>query len=157
MRRLLHSEIHQVVPLTPVQETAASLHRTSAVLMQPIAALLATHGMSPTQYNVLRILRGANRRGLTCSAVANRLVSPDPDTTRLIDRLVRRRWVRRDRDAADRRVVMVRITLAGRRALTASDGPVQGLQRAQFKRLSPRQLQTLTGLLERLRQPPVAS
>jgi DNA-binding MarR family transcriptional regulator len=147
----LYAEIHQTAPLTPVQEAAANLHRTAAILMQQISVVLAEHGLSPTQYNVLRILRGAGDGGLRPSDIARRLVSPDPDITRLVDRLVRRGWARRDRDDADRRVVLIRIAHDGLHALRVCDGPVQALQRTQFKRLSLTQLRQLTHLLEVVR------
>ena len=75
--------------------------------------MLKTFGLSPTQYNALRILRGAGDQGRSCSEIAERMINHDPDITRLVDRLERRGLVARSREGRDRRVITTRITLAG--------------------------------------------
>ena len=81
-------------------------------------------GLSHTQYNVLRILRGAGEQGLCCREVAERMITRDPDITRLLDRLERRGLLARSRDSQDRRVITVRITAAGQKLLKDLDGPM---------------------------------
>ena len=103
------------------------------------------------QYNILRILRGAGSNGLSCGDVASRLVTPGPDTTRLLDRMVRRKWIRRDHDRQDRRVVQVRITASGLSLLASLEPKVESIQEKQFQRLAPRDLKQLIVFLEALR------
>jgi DNA-binding MarR family transcriptional regulator len=155
MRRLLEREIAQTKPLSLVDQAGANLHRTSAVLLQEVAAYLGTKGISPKQYNILRILRGAREEGLCCGDVAARLVTPDPDTTRLLDRLVARKWIRRDHDRNDRRLVRVRITASGLALVASLEKEVQTIQNRQFHRLKDSDLKKLVSLLESLREPKI--
>ena len=156
MAHLLEREIGQIKPLSLVDQAAAGLHRTSAILLQEVAEYLSEKSVSPKQYNILRILRGAGAKGLSCGDIASRLVTPDPDTTRLLDRLVRRKWIRRDHDRRDRRMVRVRITATGLALLAAMEKKVQAIQGRQFKKLKGRDLQKLVALLEVLRQASVS-
>jgi DNA-binding MarR family transcriptional regulator len=153
MPQLLEREIAQTKPLSLVDRAAANLHRSSAVLLQEVAAFLNEHGISPKQYNILRILRGAGEPGLSCREVTARLVTPDPDTTRLLDRLVAKKLVRRSHGRADRRVVMVKITAAGSRLLGVLEKRVQEIQNRQFQHLKTKELESLVTLLESLREP----
>ena len=152
MPRLLEREIAQTKPLSLVDQAAANLHRSSAVLLQEVASYLAENDISPKQYNILRILRGSSKIGLCCGDIASRLVTPDPDTTRLLDRLVRRKWVRRDHSAHDRRVVCVRINASGLKLLARLEKGVQAIQNRQFQHLKRSELETLIALLESLRE-----
>ena len=152
MPNLLQQEIHQTKPLSLVDEAAANLHRSSAVLLQEVASYLATKDISPKQYNILRILRGAGEVGLSCGEIASRLVAPDPDTTRLLDRLVSRKWIRREHSNRDRRVVLVRISSSGLALLASMETEVQAIQNRQFQRLKDRDLRKLVSLLESLRR-----
>jgi DNA-binding MarR family transcriptional regulator len=154
MAPLLEREIAQTKPLTLVDQAAANLHRTSTILLQEVAGLLGRKSVSPRQYNILRILRGAGQQGLCCGEVAARLVTPGsgPDTTRLLDRLAARKWIQRAHDSKDRRTVLVRITASGLRLLESLEGPVRMLQNEQFECLNERKLKTLIAVLENLRR-----
>lgn len=99
------------------------LLRTVERLGRPVTDLLKAEDLSPNQYNVLRILRGAED-GLTCGEIGERMITRDPDITRLVDRLQKRKLVGRKRDTKDRRVVLTRILPAGLELLARLDGPV---------------------------------
>ena len=114
-------------------------------------ALLKPTGLSGAQYNILRILRGAGEDGLACREIGDRLISRDPDLTRLLDRLDSRGLIARSREIKDRRVVKTRITADGLRILHDLDEPVQSLHRKQLQRLSEKQLRQLLFLLEQAR------
>jgi DNA-binding MarR family transcriptional regulator len=152
MARLLEREIAQSKPLSLIDRAGANLHRSSAILLQEVASYLSSKGISPKQYNILRILRGAAGKALSCGDIASRLVTPDPDTTRLLDRLVARKWVRRDHDPKDRRVVRVQISASGLALLATMEKTVQAIQKRQFGRLKDSQLRELVFLLESLRR-----
>lgn len=149
---LLAREIKQTKPLPLEQEAFTNLQRTAAVLMQEVDARLSERSITPTQYNILRILRGAGRPGIRCGEIAARLVTQDPDVTRLLDRLFRRGYIGRLRIENDRRVVIVRITAAGLKLLKALDGPVLELQRKHFRRLTKRDILLFNRMCETLRQ-----
>jgi DNA-binding MarR family transcriptional regulator len=136
----------------PEERVFVSLLRTADALSRAGEVLLKPYGLSVTQYNVLRILRGAGDDGLACSEVGERLISRDPDITRLLDRMESRGLIARARESQDRRVVKTRITEAGLRLLKELDGPVQELHRRQLRHLSARQIQQLSNLLERARK-----
>jgi DNA-binding MarR family transcriptional regulator len=104
-------------------------------------------GLSAAQYNVLRILRGAEPQGLACRAIGDRMISHDPDITRLLDRMEKRHLITRERQTDDRRVVKTRITAAGLDALKALDGPVHEMHKRQFQQLSAAKLKGLSSLL----------
>jgi DNA-binding MarR family transcriptional regulator len=129
-----------------------SLMRTADALARAAEALLKPYSLSGTQYNILRILRGAGEKGLACREVACRLISRDPDITRLLDRLESRGLIVRAREAQDRRVVKTRITAEGLRLLGELDKPVQELHRRQLRHLSAKQLSHLLDLLDRARE-----
>jgi len=155
MPSLLEREIHQTKPLTLVDRAAANLHRSAAVLLQEVASYLGTKDISPKQYNILRILRGAGEKGLCCRDIAARLVTPDPDTTRLLDRMAARKWIRREHDDEDRRVVLVRITASGLALLAVLERQVRTIQNRQFEHLKESELRKLIRTLESLREPKV--
>ncbi len=91
-------ELRQTKPFLHIEEEAfLNVQRTADVLMQQLASVLKSHGLSATQYNVLRILRGAGMAGMTCKDVGSRMISPDPDITRLLDRLEKRNLLTRNR------------------------------------------------------------
>ena len=121
------------------------------LLARGAEALLKPAGLSGTQYNVLRILRGAGEHGLACSEIGDRLISRDPDMTRLLDRMESRGWIARAREEKDRRVVKTRITPEGLRILAGLDAPVRELHRRQLRHLPAKQLRQLSLLLERAR------
>lgn len=134
-------------------EVFLSLLRTADALARGAEALLKPHSLSPTQYNVLRILRGSGEQGLACREVSDRLITRDPDITRLLDRLEARGLIARAREAQDRRVVKTRITGDGLRLLAELDQPVRDTHRGQFCHLSEKQLRQLLNLLNRARAP----
>lgn len=124
--RRLKEEIHQQRPFdSPQEEAFLNLLRTTSLLQQSLARELKTWRLTPTQYNVLRILRGAHPETLPCQEVGARMVTPQPDVTRLLDRLEARGLVSRSRDMPDRRVVRATITDEGLGLLVRLDGPVR--------------------------------
>jgi DNA-binding MarR family transcriptional regulator len=125
------------------------LMRAADALSRGAEALLKSHGLSGTQYNVLRILRGAGDEGLACREIGCRLISRDPDITRLLDRMESRGWIARTRETNDRRVVKTRISSEGLRLLAELDKPVDELHRRQFCHLPASQLRRLSNLLGR--------
>lgn len=152
-RMNLRDEIRQTKPFDdPTQEAYLGVVRTAAELEHSVAELLKPHGITQTQYNVLRILRGAGDEGLSRNQVRDRMVAPVPDATRLLDRLAASGLIRRARDAADRRFVTTRITDEGLRVLDALDEPVLDLHREQFAALDEEEIRTLVGLLDRVRE-----
>lgn len=112
--------------------------------------LLKASGLSATQYNVLRILRGAEPAGLACRAIGDRMISHDPDITRLLDRMEKRGLITRERQTDDRRVVKTRITAAGLVKLKTLDAPVREMHKKQFAHISATKLKTLSELLSEL-------
>jgi DNA-binding MarR family transcriptional regulator len=122
------------------------LLRTTDRLSRGAAQVLKTEDLSPNQYNVLRILRGAPE-GLACGEIANRMITRDPDITRLLDRLEKRALISRWRPAKDRRMVVARITPAGLAALARLDEPVLDAHRRQLGHLGRKRLRALAELL----------
>ena len=129
-----------------------SILRTADALARGAEALLKPFNLSGTQYNILRILRGAGETGLGCSEVGDRLISRDPDITRLLDRMESRGLIARAREARDRRVVKTRITPEGLRLLEQLDRPMHELHRRQLHHLPATQLRQLSNLLDRARE-----
>jgi DNA-binding MarR family transcriptional regulator len=134
----------------PEEAAFLDLLRTTDLLSRGLIGVLKAEDLSATQYNVLRILRGAPE-GLPCGEIANRMITRDPDVTRLLDRLEKRSLISRCRETKDRRTVMVRITPAGLKLLARLDTPVQDGHRRQLGHLGREQLQTLTDLLRMAR------
>jgi DNA-binding MarR family transcriptional regulator len=128
----------------------ALLHTADSLLRSTEVALNAA-GLSHTQYNVLRILRGAGSAGLPCGEIAARMITRDPDITRLLDRLEIRRLVARSREGSDRRVVRARITARGQGLLKTLDKPVADLHVKQLERVPRTHLRQLLTLLRELR------
>ena len=128
-----------------------SLMRAADALSRSAEDLVKPYNLSGTQYNILRILRGAGEAGLACREVGGRLISRDPDITRLLDRMESRGLIARAREAQDRRVVKTRITAEGLRLLDELDKPVHELHRRQLRHLPAKQLRQLSALLDRAR------
>jgi DNA-binding MarR family transcriptional regulator len=116
-------------------------------LGQQAEQLLKSHGLTGTQYNVLRILRGAGSEGLPCRSVGDRMISHDPDMTRLLDRMEKRDLITRERQKDDRRVVKTRVTAQGLDILKKLDQPVRELHKQQFQHMSASKLKQLADLL----------
>jgi DNA-binding MarR family transcriptional regulator len=112
---------------------------------------LKAEELSSNQYNVLRILRGAPE-GLPCGEIGSRMITRDPDITRLLDRLEKRNLISRSRDTRDRRTVMGRITLAGMELLARMDEPVREAHRSQLGHLGRERLRALNELLQIARE-----
>ena len=131
------------------QEIFLGLRVAAARIVEPWEKFLkATAELTPNQYNVLRILRGSHPTRLACGDIADRMISRDPDITRLIDRLSRRGLVARVRSRQDRRVVEVAITEKGREVLRRLDAPVGRMPKAMLGHLGARKLAQLGQLLE---------
>jgi DNA-binding MarR family transcriptional regulator len=111
-------EIHQTKPFATIEEELlVSLLRTTDVLQDRFEQAVEPFNISLTQYNVLRILRGAEPKGRTCGEIGERMIAREPDVTRLLTRMERAALIRRTRDGEDRRVVMTRITPRGLKLL----------------------------------------
>ena len=146
--RALGQEIHQEKPFVSLEEEAfLALQRTASLLLQALGRELKGHDLTPAQYNTLRILRGAEPDALTCGEIGERLVSPGPDVTRLLDRLEQRGLVIRLRDPEDRRVVRARITGEGVDLLNGLDEPVGRLLGRLLGPLGEKRLGTLIAFL----------
>lgn len=127
------------------------LMRTTDVLTRRPAQVLKTEDLSLTQYNVLRILRGS-RDGLSCGEISNRMITRDPDITRLLDRLEKRGLISRSREIKDRRMVSARITPTGLALLGRLDKPMQDAHREQLGHLDETTLRELSELLTACRE-----
>jgi DNA-binding MarR family transcriptional regulator len=149
----LASELKQNKPFTsPVQEAVLSIKRTAALLELRLSELLRPYGITPTQYNVLRILRGAGADGLPRCEVQGRLVAPVADTTRLLDRLEKMGLVSRARNTEDRRVVTSKITPRGLALLEKVAAPLKQLEEEEVGQVSDARLRTLIGILDEVRR-----
>ncbi len=133
---------------TPRPEEGAYLEllRTADALSRGPAQALKAEDLSLTQYNALRILRGAPD-GLTCGQIGERMITREPDITRLLDRLEKRGLISRSRDAKDRRAVQSKITARGLEALARLDEPMQEVHRKQLGHLGAERLRALSELL----------
>jgi DNA-binding MarR family transcriptional regulator len=158
MSRSLGQEIHQEKPFVSLEEEAfLGLQRTASLLLQSLGRELKGQDLTPAQYNTLRILRGAEPDaltcgGLTCGEIGERLVSPGPDVTRLLDRLEQRALITRLRDGEDRRVVRARITSQGLDLLADLDQPVNGMLGRLLGNLGQERLRTFVALLGEARR-----
>ncbi len=151
-RKAFKSEIQQTKPFHNLEDEAlVALQRTADRLHWRLSEMLKPHGLSPTQYNALRILRGAGDEGRACSEIAERMINRDPDITRLVDRLERRGLVARSREGRDRRVITTRITPAGLELLQSLDRPIEEFNRKMLGPLGEQRLRTLVQLLEAAR------
>ena len=127
------------------------LMRAADALSRGAEALLKPFNLSGTQYNILRILRGAGEKGLACREIGCRLISRDPDITRLLDRMESRGLIARARETKDRRVVTTRISAEGLRLLAELDEPVDQMHQRQLGHVPAKQLHQLSKLLDRAR------
>jgi DNA-binding MarR family transcriptional regulator len=134
----------------PEEIAFLDLLRTTDLLSRGLVRVLKSEDLSPTQYNVLRILRGAPE-GLACGEIASRMITRDPDVTRLLDRLEKRRLISRCRETKDRRTVMARIAPEGLKLLARLDEPVQAAHREQLGHLGRERLRALAELLSAAR------
>jgi len=128
-----------------------TLLQAADALGQEAEQLLKAAGLTGAQYNVLRILRGAEPQGLPCRGIGDRMISHDPDMTRLLDRLEKRALITRVRQTDDRRVIKTRITPQALSLLKTLDQPVRDLHKRQFRHMSSARLKILSDLLEEVR------
>jgi DNA-binding MarR family transcriptional regulator len=141
----MKTQVHK--PKLCLEETVfLDLLRTSDVLSRRIDYVLKDADLSSNQYNVLRILRGAPE-GLACGEIGSRMITRDPDITRLLDRLEKRALISRCRESKDRRMVLTRITPAGLKLLAELDEPVQQAHRGQLGHMGRERLKALSELL----------
>jgi DNA-binding MarR family transcriptional regulator len=136
---------------SPEEAVFLELLRTSDQLMRGVVSILKAEELSPTQYNILRILRGSPE-GLPCGEISNRLVTRDPDITRLLDRMEKRGLISRHRETPDRRTVLTKITRAGLELLGRMDDPVREIHREQLGHLGRERLGLICELLRSVRR-----
>lgn len=127
------------------------LLRTTDTLSRRLAEVLKAEELSSNQYNVLRILRGAPE-GLACGEIATRMITRDPDITRLLDRLEKRGVIARSREPRDRRMVVAKITPEGLNLLARTDEPVRQAHRSLLGHLGRERLRVLSELLQLARE-----
>jgi DNA-binding MarR family transcriptional regulator len=145
----LKLEIAQQSPFSSLEEEALlNVMRTADCLHRTFHRKTRDWGLTSTQYNVLRILRGAQPNGLTCSAIGDRMITAEPDITRLLARLKTLKFVRQQRDPGDRRVVWTRISETGLKLLREMDPVIQQLPVDLVGHLSRKELAELIRLLE---------
>ena len=150
----LKDEIKQKTPFSNLEEEALlNLVRTSDFLQRAFQHKTRAWGLTSTQYNVLRILRGARPGGLQCAAIGARMVTAEPDVTRLIARLKALKLVRQHRDQNDRRVVWTQITESGLKLLREMDPLIRKLPANLLGHISRAELTELIRLLELARHP----
>lgn len=147
MQKATHPGAKARLAPCPEESTFLEMCRTTDLLSRRVSLLLKTEDLSATQYNVLRILRGASA-GLPCGEIGSRMITRDPDITRLLDRLEKRSLISRCRETKDRRMVMVKITLEGTQLLSRMDEPVREVHRSQLGHLGRERLRTLIELLQ---------
>lgn len=132
------------------EEVALAIQMIAEDHRAVIDQVFSSGDLTATQYNVLRILRGAGKEGLCCRDIAERMITRDPDITRMLDRLEGRELIRRERQAKDRRVILAFITKAGLDLLRQLDRPIQKAQKELFNGLSQKDLDTLSRMLAKL-------
>jgi DNA-binding MarR family transcriptional regulator len=145
-------EIKQSKPeRRPGQAAVMTIFRTADVLRHAVERSLSTFGLSNEQYNVLRILRGAGENGLPTLEISNRMLSRSPNITRLLDKLITKKLVRRSRPKEDRRVVIVAVTPQGLELLAHLDGVVDKVF-DNFPKTTNAEMKTLMDVLDRIRE-----
>jgi DNA-binding MarR family transcriptional regulator len=154
MPRRLQDEIKQTKPFPRrSSEALLAVLRTASVLDQALTDALRPFGITSTQFNVLRILRGAGEAGLCGREIGERLVSSVPDVSRLLDRMEEMEFVRRERDPSDRRHVTARITAKGLRIAEQCLPVLEAVERQRLGVLDSDTLDTVIGALAAIREP----
>jgi len=149
----LAAELRQSKPFASVEEEALlNIARTHEFIQQRMAEFFKQFQLTATQYNILRILRGAGKDGISCSQAAERMVTADSDITRLLDRLEARNLIARERSREDRRVVVSRIADEGLDLLKAIDKPLSEFVKEQAGHVGQERLEQLIGILESIRK-----
>ncbi len=148
----LKKELKQRKPFRSLRHEAhLSIQRTAAELEHAFESAVKPHGITATQYNVLRILRGAGSEGLCRNEIGSRMLRRVPDVTRLLDRLEEMKLIVRERGGEDRRFVTTKVTEAGMKVLATLDPIVDDLTDTELGHLGDTDLRTLTDLLGRVR------
>lgn len=137
----------------PEHQLYLALQTLALSLKEEAEQFLKQQGLTSTQFNVLRILRGAGHRALTCGEIAEQLLNKDPDVTRLLERMERQQLIERQRAEHDRRVLLTTLTPQGREVLDRLDAPLLDLHRQQFQHLPPQRLELLLALLHQASAP----
>lgn len=132
------------------QEAMLGIMRTSDLLENRLARLLREHGLTPSQYNAMRIMRGEGEP-MPCLEVAGRMIQVAPAITRVVDQLVDRGLIEKQQSGQDRRVFLVGLTSAGTRVLKKLDAPIQALHQSLLGHVSNSDLKTLNKILETAR------
>jgi MarR family transcriptional regulator, organic hydroperoxide resistance regulator len=143
---------NQRTPLPAEDQAFIALLKAADALAQEAEQLLKANGLTGAQYNVLRILRGAEPEGLACSTIGERMISHDPDMTRLLDRMEKRSLITRQRQSDDRRIVKTRITSSGLQILKRLEQPIRELHKHQFQHMPGARVRTLARLLREILQ-----
>jgi DNA-binding MarR family transcriptional regulator len=144
----MNSRIDEACPSTHLEDSLfVAILKVADSLAQEAEQLFKSTGLTGAQYNVLRILRGAEPEGLLCRGIGERMISRDPDITRLLDRMESHRLITRERQKEDRRVIKTRITAEGLKILKKLDRPVHELHKGQFRHMGQSRLKQLTELL----------
>jgi DNA-binding MarR family transcriptional regulator len=128
------------------QEAMLGILRTSDLMENRLARLLREHGLTPSQYNAMRIMRGEGEP-MPCLEVANRMIQVVPAITRVVDQLVVRELIEKQQSSEDRRVFLVGLTVAGKRLLKKLDNPIMALHKSLLGHVSNADLKTLNGVL----------
>jgi DNA-binding MarR family transcriptional regulator len=152
MKSTVQADLKPKPGSSPEEVAHLEMMRTMEALSHRFAQVLKTEDLSETQYNVLRILRGAPE-GIPCGEIGNRMVTRDSDITRLLDRLEKRSLVSRSRESKDRRTVWARITPQGLKLLARLDEPVLATHFELLGHLGAKRLKLMTDLLRLARQP----
>lgn len=150
MKASIYPDSKRLRTACPEEVAFLELVRTTDMLSRRLVPVLKAEELSSNQYNVLRILRGS-ADGLPCGEIGNRMVTRDPDITRLLDRLEKRGLISRHRETKDRRMIMARITPGGIELLSRMDKPVREAHRAQLGHLGREGLRALSELLQAAR------
>lgn len=144
----LLEEIKQTKPFASLEgEVLLNLQRTADIVQREVVLTLKPYELTPPQYNVLRILRGAGGAGLKCGEIGDRMVTRDPDITRLLEKLEKRGLLSRQRDAEDRRIINTCITIDGLKLLAELDTPMEEASRKRLTHFSRELLEQLNALL----------
>jgi DNA-binding MarR family transcriptional regulator len=145
-------DIHQTKPFASIEEELlVSLLRTGDVLHERFEQIIRPFNISMTQYNVLRILRGAEPTGRTCGEIGERMIAREPDVTRLLERMDKAGLIKRTRDSQDRRVVVTRITSGGLKLLDEMEPKLRELD-GVLKPMGERKIETTLKLLDEVRE-----
>ena len=144
----LQAELQQSVPFASMKEELwLNLLRTTAQVGHVLEQKLRPYGLSATQYNVLRILRGAGEKGLCQYEIRNRLVAQVPDVPRILDRMEKAGWIQRVRATGDKRMVLSTLCPKGLELGTQLDAPMLAMLAQMFPELDDEAQQRLNELL----------